>query len=161
MSKFLNNQNMPDHHFAQYDSSTMVGTTNPLHHARSGSATDSLMAIRGTSTFTNTAEFFLLIRGVIEHVLLYEKEKVQVGRSDPANNFYPDIDMTRYGGRDRGVSRLHACFHVDGDNLFITDLGSSNGTFLAGHQLQPHVPTLIRKNDELRFGTLPTKVLFK
>jgi class 3 adenylate cyclase len=40
-----------------------------------------------------------------------------------------------------GVSRRHAQFTLHEGNWFVTDLNSSNGTFLSGEKLPPHVAT--------------------
>jgi hypothetical protein len=42
---------------------------------------------------------------------------------------------------DGRISRRHAEISLSGSELMITDLGSSNGTFLAERKLPPHVPT--------------------
>lgn len=49
--------------------------------------------------------------------------------------------------RSKGVSRQHAKIFVDGDNFFLTDLKSGNGTFLNGVQLKPQEKNLLRAGD--------------
>jgi DNA-binding winged helix-turn-helix (wHTH) protein len=62
-------------------------------------------------------------------------------------------------GRDRaasiridvpGVSRRHALIIIDGDTATLEDLGSKNGTFLAGRKLAR--PTRLAHGDEIRIG---------
>jgi hypothetical protein len=49
-------------------------------------------------------EILLVIRGMVERLLLSENMPVVLGRDDLASRFHPDVDMTPYGGEDRGVS---------------------------------------------------------
>ena len=54
---------------------------------------------------------------------------------------------------DPSVSRQHASVRVDPDGLvWITDLGSTNGTTLNGQRLSPHQPVGLRDGDRLAFG---------
>jgi hypothetical protein len=114
-----------------------------------------------TSSLGENREIILVIRGMVERLVLKDNRSVTLGRSDMKSRFVPDIDLTPYGALDRGVSREHSKLHMEGDHLFITDLDSTNGTFLAGKRLDPHVPTLIRKGDELLLGRLAVQILFR
>jgi hypothetical protein len=51
-----------------------------------------------------------------------------VGRASKSRDIHPDIDC----GTDNGVSRRHAQLTTDGSRWWVEDLGSSNGTFVAG-----------------------------
>jgi hypothetical protein len=51
-----------------------------------------------------------------------------VGRESKSRGIHPDVDC----GTDNGVSRRHAQLTTDGTRWWIEDLGSSNGTFVAG-----------------------------
>ncbi len=53
---------------------------------------------------------------------------------------------------DGNVSKLHAELRQEGDDWLLTDLGSTNGTFLNGQRLAPHLPTRIGNNSLLRIG---------
>lgn len=50
------------------------------------------------------------------------------------------------------VSRKHARVFPDGDNYFVEDLGSGNGTFLNGQKIAGAQP--LRPNDRLKFGPI-------
>lgn len=106
-------------------------------------------------------EAILLIRGMVERLVLKEKTPITLGRTDIKSRTIPDVDLTPYGALDRGVSREHATLHIEGDRIFVTDLGSTNGTFLNGLRLRAHTPTAIRKGDELMLGRLAVQVLFR
>lgn len=55
--------------------------------------------------------------------------------------------------RGRGVSRFHAKLVSDGENHFIIDLKSGNGTFLNGIRLTPHEKHLLRPGDLITIDT--------
>jgi DNA-binding winged helix-turn-helix (wHTH) protein len=70
-------------------------------------------------------------------------------------------------GRDRGasiridvpgVSRRHARIIIDGDTAILEDLGSKNGTFLAGRQLAR--PSRLAHGDEIRIGQSVARFTF-
>jgi|FLYN01.1.fsa_nt_gi hypothetical protein len=103
---------------------------------------------------------FLVIRGLVERVVLTDKLSVIIGRADLKTGFHPDVDLTPYGARTRGISRAHARLHRHDTQLYVTDLSSDNGTFIAGKQLTPDVPFALRSGDEVTFGCLNVKVLF-
>ncbi len=106
-------------------------------------------------------ELMLVIRGMIEQRSITNDFSVIVGRSDPNKNYTPDIDLSLYAAPESGVSRMHIRLHVEGENLFVTDLTSTNGTYLGGRRLEPNKPTPIFKGDELMIGQLSVKVLFR
>ncbi|WP_420628240.1 FHA domain-containing protein, partial [Candidatus Leptofilum sp.] len=43
-----------------------------------------------------------------------------------------DLDLSAYGGLEKGVSRTHACLQVTDEAVYVRDLNSSNSTFLNG-----------------------------
>lgn len=64
------------------------------------------------------------------------------------------LDLTPYGGLEKGVSRNHAAFsYVDGC-IYIEDLDSTSGTRLNGLPLIPNQRYRLRHNDELEFGNI-------
>jgi pSer/pThr/pTyr-binding forkhead associated (FHA) protein len=114
----------------------------------------------GTTTLRNQQELLLVVRGMVERVVIPGGSSIILGRADLNARYHPDVDLTPYGALDRGVSRGHAKLHIDEENLYVTDLGSTNGTFLAGKRLEPDEPTLLRKGDELLLGRLAVQILF-
>lgn len=54
----------------------------------------------------------------------------------------------------KDMSRVHACLERDGaDSLKVTDLGSTNGTFVNRNRLPKHGSTALKDGDILHFGT--------
>ena len=58
----------------------------------------------------------------------------------------------------RGVSKHHAAFKVHGDGLSITDLNSTNGTFVNGQRI--HRETALKVGDFVQFGNAAFQVMF-
>ena len=54
--------------------------------------------------------------------------------------------------RDPEVSRRHACFELRSQGLFLSDLGSRNGTYLGDVRLESSLPTLIPHGATVRVG---------
>jgi hypothetical protein len=86
--------------------------------------------------------------------------RVTIGRVDDESEDV-DIDLTPYGGRERGVSRRHATLYRTQHTLSLVDLKSTNGTFLNGTRMTPHQPRLLREGDEVRLGNMRFHIYFE
>lgn len=107
-----------------------------------------------------THEIIFLIRGMSEHISLQENTSLIIGRSDPNSDQHINVDLLPYGGILRGISRLHAQINLlGGGRLFITDLNSTNGTYLRGQRMDPFIPQTLHRGDELVLGRLPIQIL--
>lgn len=89
------------------------------------------------------------------------KEVVLIGRSDAAGGIFPEIDLTPDNGYLAGVSRRHARIIRRGNEFYLEDLGSLNGTFLNRDRLTAHVPVPFRDGDEIRLGNLVMRVILE
>lgn len=114
-----------------------------------------------TASLDGKQEVILVIRGLIERLLLEDGVLYYLGRFDPHLRKKQEIDLSPYGAEDKGVSRVHATLHREGDYLYITDLESRNGTFVGGQRLQPNLPTVLKRGAELLLGRLSVQVLFR
>jgi hypothetical protein len=74
-----------------------------------------------------------------------------VGRVDPIDGIYPDIDLTPHDPAVV-VSRRHAMIHEQAGQWYIRDLNSTNYTVVNRHRVNPDQDYLIEDNDEIRFG---------
>ncbi len=54
------------------------------------------------------------------------------------------------------VSRLHVEFGFDHQQVFVMDMGSTNGTYLNNHPLEPRRQTKLRAGDEINVGNVIT-----
>jgi hypothetical protein len=114
-----------------------------------------------TGTIGEQREILFVIRGMIERVVMKDNTTATLGRFDTGTIPNAEIDLIPYGAIDRGVSRRHCEVLLRDNQLHVVDLGSTNGTFLAGVRLNPNEPTLLRKGDELLLGRLAVQVLFR
>ncbi len=62
---------------------------------------------------------------------------------------------------DRSLSRSHAIVNIKGDEITISDMGSTNKTFVNGQQLPPGSPCILRNNDQVKTGNVIFKFLEK
>lgn len=85
--------------------------------------------------------------------------KIVIGRSDVNVDVYPELDLTPYGGREKGVSRQHAAILAGVGRLVIVDLGSTNGTFINEQRLEAQKPYRLRHGDTIRVGEINIEVL--
>ena len=83
-----------------------------------------------------------------------------LGRIDPREGVYPDVDLTADLALEHGVSREHACIFQRGNVVVVEDLASTNGTLLNGARLAPYLPVSLKHGDELRLGKLLIEVSF-
>jgi pSer/pThr/pTyr-binding forkhead associated (FHA) protein len=86
---------------------------------------------------------------------------VRLGRMDPLQDIYPEVDLTEDMASDYGVSREHASIFRRGDHVEVEDLGSTNGTLLNGDRLSPFLPHHLEDGDQLQLGRLLIEVHFK
>jgi hypothetical protein len=70
------------------------------------------------------------------------------------------IDLSDMGGVQHGVSRCHCLLQRRDHHLMVTDLGSTNGTYLNGELLLPHQSHILRHGDRLILGTLHLLISF-
>src|SRR5262245_43107 len=98
-----------------------------------------------------------MIRLLIENkreVELTVNKAIWIGRMDPADDIFPEIDLTDDGPAAKSVSRRHARIVKRGETITIEDLGSVNGTFINRKKLSPYIPEKLTNGDVLQFGTL-------
>jgi hypothetical protein len=116
---------------------------------------------QGTTTLGEKREVILLIRGMAERLVMQEGIIYQLGRFELGMVTPNEVDLTPYGAMDRGVSRIHAQLHLENNHLYITDLNSTNGTYVSGIRIEPNTPMALRKGDELLLGRLQVQILFR
>jgi len=116
---------------------------------------------QNTSSLGEAREMILLIRGMVERLIIDESIQYVLGRFETGARNPGEIDLTPYGAMDRGVSRHHLRIHFYEGRLYVTDMSSTNGTFIGKARLEPNNPVLLRKGDELTLGRLPIQILFR
>lgn len=83
-----------------------------------------------------------------------------IGRVTNPRDRKVDIDLTPHVRNEHGVSRFHSYIQVVENRISITDMNSTNGTFINGEMLQTSKAYRLRHGDNIRFGSLELKVLF-
>jgi len=112
-------------------------------------------------TFEENKNLVLVIRGMVERFPIRSDLSVVLGRKAAGSaSANADFDLSPYGALDRGVSRRHARLYVKASKLWITDLNSTNGTFLNGEQLKPNESKVVHRGSEVKVGHLPIEILF-
>ena len=86
--------------------------------------------------------------------------RIKLSGSYASRAHKPDVDLTAYDGFEKGVSRLHAALHRDGDVLTIRDLDSSNGTYVNGVRLAPGEYEILNNGDQIHLGRLALHITF-
>ena len=103
----------------------------------------------------------LHILGEDDPMTIQVPDKVILGRTGGQTENMPLINLDEHDAENQGVSRRHAMLTRDGDRLYVSDLGSTNHTYLNGNQLQEHDKLVIRDGDEITLGHMRMKVFFK
>jgi pSer/pThr/pTyr-binding forkhead associated (FHA) protein len=96
-----------------------------------------------------------------EPLVLPRKERLVIGRAGAAGLRNPDVDLTSWGALRFGVSRVHAAIEIRDEAVFLTDLGSTNGTYLNARQLSPNETRIVCSGDEMCFGNLLARLYFR
>lgn len=78
-----------------------------------------------------------------------EKTEYVIGRSPDSPIFV----------EDRSVSKRHAAILHSGSEVFITDLGSTNGTEVAGQLVGPNTKRKLLNNEQIKVGSVIFKYL--
>lgn len=81
-----------------------------------------------------------MVRGPSAGALLEVRSRTVAGRDS-------SCDMVL---QEAGISREHAIFQDDGNALTVTDVASTNGTFVNGVQI--HQPTTLQEGDVVKMG---------
>jgi hypothetical protein len=92
---------------------------------------------------------------------LASRSEFTLGRLSEGQPIMPDIDLTPYQAYASGVSRLHAVVKRDGNRVLVMDLGSSNGTYVNGRRINPHVEEPLSHGDIIALGKLKIQVLLR
>lgn len=132
----------------------LAGQTTPI----SGEPSSSTAFSAGEATLTDNE----VILGIDDKRLpLPDRVVVTLGRRATAPGVAePDIPLNAFNADSRGVSRIHCKIQRRGTLLFISDLGSTNGTYLNGRRLVAFEERVLRDGDEVYLSHLRFVVLF-
>ena len=74
-----------------------------------------------------------------------------IGITSVPDHIFPDVDLDPHDP-DQIVSRRHAVITVSGDQYLIEDQRSTNGTWINGQRLRPHIPQPLLPGDDIVFA---------
>lgn len=80
-----------------------------------------------------------------------EKDTILLGRRSPVDGIFPEVDLTDHD-TDSYISRRHGRITKQESGWVYEDLGSSNGSWVNGAKLQPHIQQGLKEGDSLRLG---------
>ncbi|MCB0327886.1 MAG: GGDEF domain-containing protein, partial [Bdellovibrionales bacterium] len=92
-------------------------------------------------TQTKKANFVVIAGQDIGRKYEVEKSSLSVGRNSDCDIFVDDDD----------VSRTHALINIKSEGVYISDLGSTNGTLVNGEKITTH---LLQDGDRIQIGNL-------
>ncbi len=107
------------------------------------------------------ANLVLQLLTVAEPLVLPRLERIVIGRAGESGLRHPDVDLTSCGAASYGVSRRHAAIEIKDEAVFLSDLGSTNGTYLNARWLPPGEARIVCSGDEICFGNLIAHLYFR
>jgi pSer/pThr/pTyr-binding forkhead associated (FHA) protein len=114
-----------------------------------------------TPSVPTQKKIMLFVLGMVERINFAKTPIVTLGRCDRHQIMEDQLNLENYGAMERGVSRIHCRLELQDNQLIVTDLCSSNGTFVLGKRLDPNQPYTLKKGEELTLGRLPIQIIFE
>lgn len=106
----------------------------------------------------------LYIEDMAEPACLTFEGELILGRDGVDADGAPDenlLNLSELGGYLMGISRRHAVIRRTEEGYEITDLASTNGSWLNGIKLTPNRTHPLTSGSQLRFGRMRLTVLFR
>ena len=110
--------------------------------------------------FGDREEIHMIVNGVTGYIDMQGKQYFTIGRQDETTMTGVDLDLSDFGEDALSVSRNHARISIVNKRLYITDLGSTNGTFVNGRKIRPDRPVLIHQDQVITVGKINITILF-
>lgn len=121
--------------------------------------TDDLQA--GSEKLDNENIIFLHVQGYEDPITVQVQDRVVLGRAGGSKGDAAHVNLDGYGAETLGVSRRHAGLFRDESRLYLSDLGSTNSTYLNGQRVNQGEYIVVRDGDEIRIGHLNLRLFFK
>jgi pSer/pThr/pTyr-binding forkhead associated (FHA) protein len=90
---------------------------------------------------------------------LSDKKDFTLGRAVEGQSILPDVDLSAFEAFSLGVSRMHVSLRIMNGDVYVMDLGSSNGTKINGQKIVSHVEYSISHGDLVTLGRLKVQML--
>ncbi len=114
----------------------------------------------GQTWFGSDSKLLLAIDGAQELLDIPMRDVLTLGRRS-RGSAQVNVDLTDYRAEQLGVSRVHASIKRQGTRLMLTDLHSTNHTYVNGKQLADDEVCPLTGGDEVYLAELGFTVVFK
>jgi hypothetical protein len=157
--------NLPEANFCSHcgaplsQSSTTLRKSIDEHLAGEEELIESLKRV--ISGLTEPGIAFYLREGSKPIAVCTEQEFVLGRHSSELTGKEPLVDLSPYDAFALGVSRRHALIRRNGATYEITDLDSSNGTWLDTSRLSPQTPYPFKSGAQIRLGKLVLLIVYR
>jgi hypothetical protein len=111
--------------------------------------------------FNNSTLLYLHIQDVADPLLVTPGTETIIGCGGTGSVLSPDVDLSPYGGEDKGVAPLHCTLRRNNDSLLITNIDAGAGVYLNGEPIYANTSYQLRDGDELRLGAMVIWLQFK
>ena len=116
---------------------------------------------QGTDCFSAESVAVIHLHEAGQPIVLTVDEQTVLGRANLDRSRNPDVDLTAFNAFGNGVSSQHATLQRADNHLMLTDMASTNGTYLNGRQLPPYQAVALHDGDEVRLGSLKISIYFE
>ena len=108
----------------------------------------------------NSQLLYLRIQEIEIPLVLEFGDAIILGRQAASEEGESILDLTPFGGDEKGVSRRHATIRRMKNSIVLEDLGSSNKSYINGQRLASHEPHVLIEGDEIRLGNLIASISY-
>jgi hypothetical protein len=116
--------------------------------------------ILGTAFFNQNALLVLHMETHPEPLVIDPLPQTYLGRNESNSSVDLHLNLTPYGAKEKGVSRIHALLRRNEFTIEIQDLDSRNGIYLNGHRVPARHLQVLRDRDEIILGVFSIRVEF-
>jgi hypothetical protein len=111
------------------------------------------------SSLPSWRAIFIVVYPMRATIGLDVRQTVIIGRADAVQqDVGPVLDLIPYRAVEQGVSRQHAALLPTNEGLLLSDLGSTNGTWVNGTYLAPGTRHKLAPGDLVELGLLRLEV---
>ena len=93
-------------------------------------------------------------------IIVRVTEPIYIGRSFADDEVEAFLDLHHFGAEDLGVSRKHLRLWSENGELFVEDLGSTNGTRFNSVRMTAYTPQRVHHGDQISLSNLVLTVEF-
>lgn len=115
----------------------------------------------GTAFFNEHASLILHVEGNNNSLTISPTPKTLLGRSQDSTPECLHVDLTPYGAKEKGVSRLHVVLYRTHVTLSLEDLNSTNRTYVNSKMIPARQVQMLHDGDEIMLGALRIRLSFQ